>query len=108
MKQFETLKKHLEWEKYYDPNFDWNDGDFYFKNKLSEDFIREFQDKVNWLAISWYQKLSEDFIREFQDKVNWYYISSNQKFSENFIKEFQDKVDWDDISEYQKFIKSLQ
>jgi hypothetical protein len=44
---------------------------------LSEDFIREFQDRVKWFWISRNQKLSEDFIREFQDRVNWDYISSN-------------------------------
>ena len=70
--------------------------------KLSEDFIREFQDKVNWGYISIHQKLSEDFIREFQDKFDWDYISENQKLSENFIREFQDKVVWHEISERQK------
>jgi len=70
--------------------------------KLSEEFIREFQDKVNWDCIFTYQKLSEDFIREFQDKVYWYYISKYQKLSEEFIREFQDKVNWNYISKYQK------
>jgi len=70
--------------------------------KLSEDFIRENQDKVNWYCISKYQKLSEEFIREFQDKVDWYNISAYQKLSEEFIREFQDKVDWCWISKYQK------
>jgi len=42
--------------------------------------------------ISKVQNLSEDFIREFQDKVNWVYISECQKLSENFIKEFSDKL----------------
>ena len=40
------------------------------RNELSEDFIREFQDKVNWKMIAYKQELSEDFIREFQDKIN--------------------------------------
>ena len=31
--------------------------------------IREFQDKVDWYNISQHQNLSEDFIREFKDKV---------------------------------------
>lgn len=79
---------------------------------LPEDFIREFQDKVNWENISDYQKLSESFIREFQDKVNWYFISSSQKLSEGFIKEFQNKVYWRIISIYQKlseaFIREFQ
>ena len=70
--------------------------------KLSEDFIREFKDKVYWVWISQYQKLSEDFIREFQEKVDWYWISKYQKLSESFIREFQEKVDWYWISKFQK------
>ena len=45
-----------------------------YTKPLTEDFIRENQDKVNWNDISFYQKLSEDFIKEFQDRFNWYYI----------------------------------
>ena len=59
---------------------------------LSEDFIREFQDRVNWSWISYQQILSEDFIREFQDKVDWNEISYKQKMSKNFIVEFVDKI----------------
>lgn len=72
------------------------------RQKLSEPFIREFQDEVDWDCISKYQKLSEDFIREFQDKVDWLYISMSQKLSEDFIREFQYKVDWYWISKCQK------
>jgi len=56
--------------------------------RLSENFIREFQDKVYWPSISNKQKLSESFIREFQDKVYWPYISHKQKLSEEFREEF--------------------
>ena len=70
--------------------------------KLSEDFIREFQDNVDWECISMCQNLSESFIREFQDNVNWNYISGSQKLSEDFIREFQDDVNWEWISGYQK------
>ena len=45
---------------------------------LSEDFIREFKDKVDWEGISYYQTLSESFIREFKDKVDWHWISKKQ------------------------------
>ncbi len=73
---------------------------------LSEDFIREFQDKVNWRAVSEYQTLSVDFIREFQNKIeetrSWDRISGYQKLSEDFIREFKDKLSWDRISGYQK------
>jgi len=79
--------------------------------KLSEAFIREFQHKVNWLYISRYPK-SENFIREFQDKVYWGYISQDQNLSEDFIREFQDKVYWGYISQNQNlsedFIREFQ
>ena len=61
---------------------------------LSEDFIREYQDKVLWWLITYNQELSEDFIREFQDYVDWYGICQYQNISEGFIREFQDKVSW--------------
>jgi hypothetical protein len=32
---------------------------------------KNFKDKVDWGCISVHQTLSEEFIREFQDKVNW-------------------------------------
>ena len=77
------------------------------RQKLSESFIREFQDKVNWYIISEWQNLSEDLIREFQDKVDWYWISIYQKLSEDFIREFRNKVFWGLISEYQKLSESF-
>ena len=70
--------------------------------KLSEDFIREFSDRVDWNYISTCQKLSENFIREFKHKVNWPDISIYQKLSENFIREFKGEVSWYWISSYQK------
>ncbi len=83
---------------------------------LSEDFIREFQDKVNWRAVSEYQTLSVDFIREFQNKIeetrSWDRISGYQKLSEDFIREFKDKLSWGKISYFQKlsedFIREFQ
>ena len=68
---------------------------------LSEDFIRKFADRVDWYYISAYQYLSENFIREFADKVGWYWISRCQQLSEDFIREFKDKVNWYYISAYQ-------
>ena len=112
MKQIKDIKNKIEWEQYYSPDFDWANIAFYANNILSEEFIREFQDKINWKHVSRCQKLSEDFIREFQDKVNWKEISWNQKLSEDFIREFQDKVYWNNISSFQtlseNFIKEFQ
>ena len=77
----------------------WNEVSAY--QKLSEDFIREFKDKVDWRYISMYQKLSEGFIGEYADRVSWYWVSMYQKLSEGFIREFKDRVNWGCISAYQ-------
>jgi hypothetical protein len=42
-----------------------NNGEF------TKKFIKEFENKVNWIWISYKQKLSEEFIEKFQDKINW-------------------------------------
>jgi len=54
---------------------------------LSEDFIREFQDKLDWVNISHHQDLSEDFMREMKHKIDWYWIYAplHQNLSEDFI-----------------------
>ena len=75
--------------------------------KLSEDFIREFQNKVDWVNVSIFQKLSEDFIREFQNEVDWEYICKFQKLSENFINEFRCQVHWEHICIYQKLSENF-
>ena len=89
-----------------------NDWILISKKNLSEDFIREFKDKVFWYFISKYQTLTEDFIREFKHKVYWSCISRFQTLSEDFIREFQHKVVWVWISRYQTlsedFIREFQ
>ena len=74
---------------------------------LTEDFIQEFKDKVDWICISRYPHLSEDFIRKFADRGDWYYISAYQYLSENFIREFADRVAWDWIVKYQPLYSLL-
>ena len=53
---------------------------------------------VDWIGISFSQKLSEDFIREFKDKVDWEGITSNQQLSDSVRNEFN----WMWISRYCK------
>jgi len=62
----------------------------------------EFQDKVEWSNILYYQTLSEDFIRGFQDKINWKHISIHQTLPEDFIREFKNKLDLDYLLETKK------
>ncbi len=63
-----------------------------WKQKLSEDFIRDFSNEVKWVYISYHQILSENFIKEFADKVDWFCVSDRQKISNKFIQEFSDKI----------------
>ena len=69
--------------------------------RLSSDFIIEFEDKLDWNYISKHQKLSEDLIRMFKNKVNWYCVSRYQNLSEEFIIEFSNRVDWEWITRSQ-------
>lgn len=70
---------------------------------LSEDFMREFKDKLEWHYIVQYQKLSEDFIREMKDYLNslefsediWSSISFCQELSEDFMREMKDYLVWE-------------
>ena len=54
---------------------------------------------IDWNYISIYLKLSENFIREFKDKVDWKWISIRQEFSYSFICEFREKLNLDILLE---------
>jgi len=47
--------------------------------ELSEDFIREFKDRVIWFLIFRYQRLSEEFLIEFIDEINVKTLVYNKK-----------------------------
>lgn len=93
---------------------------------LSEDFMRQYKDFLNWTELSLRQEMSEEFIYEMKDKVDWRHIlnrsllsetwlrnhadeinwkslsSSNQTLSNEFLREFQDKIEWDRFSYYRR------
>ncbi len=78
----------------------------FISNKYSEEEIREYISKndiigYEWPIISIYQVLSEEFMREFQNEVNWFGISTYQELSEEFIKEFSEELYWAGISHKQ-------
>ncbi|MNP57557.1 hypothetical protein D3C76_1523980 [compost metagenome] len=65
-----------------------------YAQTLSENFIIEFENKVDWESISYAQSLSESFIREYHDILDWDYISLTQTLSETFINQYQHKICW--------------
>ena len=56
-------------------------------------------DKVNWNRISCNQKLTLEFIKEFQDKINWNHISYNNCLTNDIVLEFYNNLDKDVLLE---------
>ena len=78
------VREHKDW------NHNWEN--ISKNSKLTEDFMKEFKDKLNWNKISQYQTLSEDFIKEMKDYVKWSKIARYQTLSEEFKKEYKNKL----------------
>jgi hypothetical protein len=53
--------------------------------KLSEEFIEKYQDKLNWSSISLFQDLSWDFIQKFSKKIILKNLSNNDCLNESLI-----------------------
>jgi len=87
-------------EKEINKKYDFKSQKFYYQ-PLSEDFMRENADELNWKNISQFQSLSESFMREFINRIDGTLISQYQILSESFIEEFQDKLYWPNIFSYQ-------
>ena len=112
MKYIKDIKRKLEWEKYYHPNFNWSDADIYSKHYLSEEFLNEFFYKVDWNYVALHQKISDEFLIENAERIDkryrgmyaefWHYVSAYQTLSENTIKALYQYVKWEDIVQYQK------
>lgn len=72
----------------YNPNFfnelvsvtDWNAVG---KKPLTEEFIEEFKDRLNWRDISTYQKLSIEFLRKHVNDINWDDLVSNRFYRDD-------------------------
>lgn len=73
------------------------------EDEISEDFMREFQDYIDWSAISYYgADLSNDFIIEFKNKLDINLIAKdkicnldedNEEQCRTFLKLFLDDID---------------
>ena len=70
------------------------------KTKVSEEYLRENKDSIDWDIVCEYQKLSEPFIEEFQNYVNWSKISRCQKLSEPFMEKHLNKL-FSSIAQFQ-------
>jgi len=55
----------------------------------------------NFVVISSYQKLTEEFLEDFKDELDWFFISIKQELSEHQMEKYEDKLDWWLLSQWQ-------
>ena len=103
----ETIKNHLSFFEKYD-NFFFILS--YSNIKLSESFMLEFSDKLNWNYLSFYQNLSESFVEKHIDKVNFENYIIKHIVSENFIEKHINMLTdacWNIISKFYPLSQSF-
>lgn len=71
----------------------------YYKYILTEEFVREYADVVDWYQVAYYSNnLTEDFVIEhkkhFKKDVMWALQQNYGQFSDKFVKTFAKKLDW--------------
>ncbi len=68
---------------------------------MSEAFIEEMGQLVDWRQVSIHQTLSEAFIERHADRIDWYCISNYGDMSEEFMERHANQLDWGLISQMQ-------
>lgn len=63
----------------------------WFRQKLSEQFLEDYINEVNWAFVSRYQDLSEAFIEKYSKNVKWGSIFAFQALSPDFILKYKNK-----------------
>ena len=72
--------------------------DTLFRNVgFCEEFIRELDQRFDfgkdiWMDITRWQRLSEEFIEEYKDKVEWEYVALYQYVTEPFVEKWKEKT----------------
>ena len=75
--------------------------------RLSEDFIKEFQDRVDWGFISYHQNLSKEFCIEFYERVDWNMLDRKSKLYKGFFTDAPNYVKLYITLNYRELIKYL-
>ncbi len=89
--------------------------DYPLIHELSVEFIREFQDRLDWKLVGYYSPLIHElpieFVREFQDRLDWDMVGHStyghptyghqtynfpliHELPIEFVREFQDRLNW--------------
>lgn len=82
-------------------NFNYLNLKSYFN--LSEKWLLDNSDLVDFEKLSYREDLSLDFIRKFLDRFHWNILCLNRIFSESEIEEFIDYVNWSSLTITHRF-----
>lgn len=77
---------------------------FWRYQKLTEEFMEQNIQYVNWAIISCSQKLSIQFMRKYKDRLHWFNIYRFQNLTEDFIEEINHYTFWDLITSHQTYL----
>lgn len=72
---------------------------------LTEDFVREFVNEIDWSIFNQYIVLEGNMIREFKDYINLETYFKYGWFPLDFVREFKNELDWTKINTY--YLKHL-
>lgn len=90
----------LQYEKYADPKFPWNDHAIYIYDTIfsNEQFINCFKDKIDWKILSIYCDqicTNLTLCKKYKDYIDWKLISSSSQLSTRFLTKFAEYINWD-------------
>lgn len=95
MRNIDKINCKLKYEKYYDPNFNWDNSAFYYfdKNIFTYEFIDTFKDKINFAYLYLYNKIKLNIIEKYVVYYNentWCILVSHYKnlFTPKFINKY--------------------
>ena len=96
----DKINLKLQYEKYVNPNFPWDDQVIYIYDKLFSDeaFIECFKNKINWKFFSIYNdQLCKNLTvcKKYKDYIHWSSLSSCSVLSTKFLTTFAEYIDWD-------------
>lgn len=82
----------------------WNEDNFWGVSKvvnLSEEFILEFREELNWAFVIQNSQLSANVIRKCEEFIHWDLLSKYQILSLDIIETYAGRVNWASIFVYQ-------
>lgn len=67
------------------------------EQELTIEFMKEFNQYLNWTKVCIHQNLTTAFIDEFNEKINWLEACRHQNLSTSIMKKYKEQMFWDII-----------